>query len=194
MRIIGVDPGLTRCGVGVIELGRGRSVTFVHVGVVRADTTLPIEQRVLHIGQGIAELLDEFTPDAMAMERVFSRRDTTTVMGTAHASGAIMFQAASRGIPLTLHTPTEVKAAVTGYGAAEKPQVGFMTAKILGLAEVPKPADAADALAIAICHAFRNGGVAITNSSGAALTPAQKAWHAAEASAAKGPGGRSLKR
>ena len=203
MRIIGVDPGLTRCGVGVIELAAGRSVRFIDVQVVRSSAGESIEQRLLRIGHGVAELLERHQPDALAMERVFSRKDTTTVMATAHASGVVMFQAARAGIPVTLHTPTEVKAAVTGYGAAEKAQVGTMTARLLGLEEVPKPADAADALAIAICHAFRAAGTGAAGLHGLAaperetgvdLTPAQKAWRAAEASAAKGNGGRILKR
>ena len=183
MRILGVDPGLTRCGVGAIDSAANRTATFVEVGVIRSAPELPIEQRLKLVGDGIAEVMDRVQPDVVALERVFARTDLSTVMGTAQISGIVMYHAANRGIAVALHTPSEVKAAVTGYGGADKAQVGAMVARLLKLDEVPKPADAADALALAICHAWR-GSKSAPASSGA-LTPAQKAWRAAE-SAARG--------
>lgn len=180
MRILGVDPGLTRCGVGVIESHANRTASFVEVDVLRSSPELPIEARLQLIGDGIAAVMDRVKPEVVALERVFARTDLSTVMGTAQISGIVMYHAASRGIAVALHTPSEVKAAVTGYGGADKAQVGAMVARLLKLSEVPKPADAADALALAICHAWRGGNKPAASGE---LTPAQKAWRAAEASA-----------
>lgn len=155
MRVLGIDPGLTRCGVGVVEGGLGRPLTLVDVGVVRTAADLGIELRLLEISRGIDAWLDAVRPDAVAVERVFSQHNVKTVMGTAQASGLALVAAASRGIPVTLHTPSEVKAAVTGSGRADKAQVGAMVARLLRLDAVPKPADAADSLALAICHIWR---------------------------------------
>jgi len=190
LRVLGIDPGLTRCGVGVVDVTSTRKATLVHFGVIRTPPEMPLEQRLLIIGTQLAELIDEHAPHAVALERVFAQHNLRTVMGTAQASGVAMHMAASRGLAVGLHTPSEVKAAVTGYGSAEKAQVGLMVAKILGLDAVPTPADAADALALAICHAWRGGvATAVTRSgeTGAAasggLTPAQSAWRAAESAA-----------
>ena len=157
MRVLGIDPGLTRCGLGVVEGSVGRPLTLVAVGVVRTSSDLPIPQRLVLIERGIEEWLEEHQPDAVAVERVFARSDVSTVMGTAQASGLAMVAAARRGIPVALHTPSEVKAAVSGNGRADKAQVGAMVARLLRLTEVPKPADAADALALAITHIWRGG-------------------------------------
>ncbi|HET6167740.1 MAG TPA: crossover junction endodeoxyribonuclease RuvC [Marmoricola sp.] len=155
MRVLGIDPGLTRCGVGVVEGSIGRPLALVDVGVVRTTTDLPIETRLLLIAQGLDTWIDRVAPDAIAVERVFSQTNVKTVMGTAQVSGLALVAAAARGIPVTLHTPSEVKAAVTGSGRADKAQVGAMVTRLLRLAETPKPADAADALALAICHVWR---------------------------------------
>ena len=190
LRVLGIDPGLTRCGVGVVDVTSTRRATLVHFGVIRTPPEMALEQRLLIIGTQLAELIDEHAPHAVALERVFAQHNLRTVMGTAQASGVAMHAAAARGLAVGLHTPSEVKAAVTGYGSAEKAQVGLMVAKILGLDEVPKPADAADALALAICHAWRGGvETAVTRTAGAltasagGLTPAQSAWRAAESAA-----------
>ncbi|MCU1571861.1 MAG: ruvC [Naasia sp.] len=180
MRVLGVDPGLTRCGVGVVDVAPGRKAVLVHVSVIRTPPELALEERVVRIGRGIAELLDEHRPDVVALERVFAQHNVRTVMGTAQASGVAMYMAAERGLAVALHTPSEVKAAVTGYGAADKKQVGAMVARILGLDAPPSPADAADALAIAICHAWRGPAAIATPSGGTGLTPAQRAWAEAE--------------
>jgi crossover junction endodeoxyribonuclease RuvC len=155
MRVLGVDPGLTRCGVGVVEGSIGRPLRMVDVGVVRTTTDLPIEERLLQVARGLDAWIETAAPDAIAVERVFSQTNLRTVMGTAQASGLALVAAARRGIPVTLHTPSEVKAAVTGTGRADKAQVGAMVARLLRLTDVPRPADAADALALAICHVWR---------------------------------------
>ena len=155
MRVLGIDPGLTRCGVGVVEGAIGRTLSLVEVGVVRTTPDLPIEDRLLLISRGIETWIDATAPDAIAVERVFSQANVKTVMGTAQVSGLALVAAAARGIPVTLHTPSEVKAAVTGSGRADKTQVGAMVTRLLRLDAPPKPADAADALALAICHIWR---------------------------------------
>jgi crossover junction endodeoxyribonuclease RuvC len=159
-----------------------RTAKLVHVSVIRSPIDMPLEQRLLIIGEQIAALLDEFKPQAVALERVFAQHNVRTVMGTAQASGVAMFAAAARGLPVGLHTPSEVKAAVTGYGAADKKQVATMVARVLGLDAPPTPADASDALALALCHAWRSG-VSSAVAGASALTPAQEAWRAAEKSA-----------
>lgn len=181
LRVLGIDPGLTRCGVGVVEVDAQRRATLVDVQVIRTAPDLALELRLLALGRGLEALIDEHRPDAMAIERVFAQQNVRSVMGVAQVSGLALRAAAEREIPVTLHTPSEVKAAVTGYGSADKKQVGTMVARLLGLAEAPRPADAADALALAICHAWRGAPVAARASSGS-LTPAQRAWRDAEKS------------
>ena len=157
MRVLGIDPGLTRCGVGVVEGSIGRPLSLVDVGVVRTSSELFVADRLRLLEVGLDEWLDRTRPDAVAVERVFSRSDVSTVMGTAQASGVALLVAARRGLPVALHTPSEVKAAVTGNGRADKAQVGAMVTRLLRLDAVPKPADAADSLALAICHVWRGG-------------------------------------
>ena len=128
---------------------------MVACGVVRTPAEEDIAQRLLQIEQGIEEWLDRHRPDRVAVERVFAQHNVRTVMGTAQASAVAMLCATRRGIPVALHTPSEVKAAVSGSGRAEKAQVGAMVTRILRLDAPPKPADAADALALAICHIWR---------------------------------------
>ncbi|HEX5917297.1 MAG TPA: crossover junction endodeoxyribonuclease RuvC [Nocardioides sp.] len=155
MRVLGIDPGLTRCGVGVVDGSVGRPLTMVDVGVVRTSSTLPIAERLVTIEKGLDAWIEEHRPDAVAVERVFARSDSSTIMGTAQASGIALVVAARRGLPIAMHTPSEVKAAVSGNGRADKAQVGAMVVRILRLTELPKPADAADALALAITHLWR---------------------------------------
>ena len=155
MRVLGVDPGLTRCGVGVVEGTAGRPLRMVAVGVVRTGAELDVARRLVEIERGIEEWLDAHQPQAVAVERVFSQHNVSTVMGTAQASAVAMLCAARRGLPVALHTPSEVKAAVTGSGRADKAQIGAMVTRLLRLEAPPKPADAADALALAICHIWR---------------------------------------
>ena len=157
MRVLGIDPGLTRCGMGVVEGSVGRPLTMIDVNVLRTSADDPVAIRLVTIEKGIDAWLDEYSPDAVAVERVFARSDSSTIMGTAQASGIAMVAAARRGLPIALHTPSEVKAAVSGSGRADKAQVGAMVTRILRLSATPRPADAADALALAICHVWRGG-------------------------------------
>ena len=157
MRVLGIDPGLTRCGVGVVEGDVGRPLSMVDVGVVRTAADLPVAQRLVLIEAGLEDWIERHRPDAVAVERVFSQHNVRTVMGTAQASGIALVVAARRGIPVALHTPSEVKAAVSGNGRADKAQVGAMVSRLLRLDAPPSPADAADALALAICHIWRGG-------------------------------------
>jgi crossover junction endodeoxyribonuclease RuvC len=205
MRVLGIDPGLTRCGVGVVDVAPDRTATLVDVVVLRSPAELATPGRLARIADGLEAIVEEHRPQAVALERVFARSDVSTIMGTAQISGVAMLIAERRALPVALHTPSEVKAAITGYGRADKKQVGAMVARILGLDAVPKPADAADALALAICHAWRTGGVAGaaiadaagSRSPGAAdgsgLTPAQRAWRAAERAAAVSGAARRVK-
>jgi crossover junction endodeoxyribonuclease RuvC len=157
VRVLGVDPGLTRCGLGVVEGTPGRPPTMIAVGVIRTPADLDVAKRLVRIEAELEEWIIEHRPDAVAVERVFAQQNVRTVMGTAQASGVAMVVAARRGLPVALHTPSEVKAAVTGSGRAGKEQVTTMVTRILKLAERPTPADAADALALAICHVWRGG-------------------------------------
>jgi crossover junction endodeoxyribonuclease RuvC len=187
VRVLGIDPGLTRCGVGIVDVSPTRTAVLVHVSVIMTPPELALEERLMRIAAGIDALLDEHRPDSVAVERVFAQHNVRTVMGTAQVSGIALLAAARRSLPVGLHTPTEVKAAITGYGQADKKQVGTMVAKVLRLAEIPRPADAADALALAICHAWREP-LATAPAGGSAsggLTPAQQAWRAAEQGTAR---------
>jgi crossover junction endodeoxyribonuclease RuvC len=179
LRVLGIDPGLTRCGVGVVDVAPDRSARLVHVSVIRSAVDARIEQRLAVIAAGIRLVLAEHHPDVLAVERVFAQNNRATVMGTAQASGIALLLAAEHGIPAATHTPSEVKAAITGYGNADKRQVQTMVARVLKLDELPKPADAADALALALCHAWRGGGPQVPALNGP-LTPAQRAWADAE--------------
>ena len=184
MRVLGVDPGLTRCGVGVVDSARGRRAELVAVGVIRTDPELSVDLRLLRIAERLDAWFDEHVPDVVAVERVFAQHNVGTVMGTAQAAGIAMVGAAKRGVPVALHTPSEVKAAVTGSGRAGMAQVQRVVAGIRGVAAPPRPADAADALALAICHLWRPAG-ALQGGERHELTAAQRAWAAAE-HAAKG--------
>ena len=193
MRVIGIDPGLTRCGVGIVSSGVGRKVVFEHVEVLQSAAGAPLPQRLHLLGAGIERILDGDRPDAIALERVFAQQNLPSVMGVAQISGIVMFLAAQRGIPVALYTPNEVKAQVTGYGSADKAQVTTMVTRLLRLEAPPKPADAADALALAITHAWHlgRGGTARRQNESALRarvstardlpeTPAQRAWREAE--------------
>ena len=156
MRVLGVDPGLTRCGFGVVDGGTGRSVRCVAVEVVRTPADAELSLRLVAVADAAERWLDEHRPDVVAVERVFSQYNVRTAMGTAQAGGVVALVAARRRLPVEFHTPSEVKAAVTGSGRADKAQVTAMVTKLLDLNEKPRPADAADALALAICHLWRS--------------------------------------
>lgn len=205
MRVLAVDPGLTRCGLGAVTV-TGRTVRIVDVGVVVTSPDLPLEARLLAVADAIDAWLDRLAPDAVAVERVFAQSNVSTVTATAQVAGLALVAAHRRGIPVATHTPSEVKAAVTGNGRAGKAQVTTMVTRVLGLDAPPKPADAADALALAICHAWRNSVLASASASAArpvataggsaplntapsaaaapgATTSAQERWLRAEATA-----------
>jgi|SRR5690606_25656872 len=169
MRVLGVDPGLTRCGVGVVEGEPGRTCRLVAYDVIVSDASEDLALRLLNLDRSISALLAEHRPDAVAVERVFSQHNVRTVMGTAQAGAVAVLAGARAGLPVTTYTPSEVKAAVTGSGQADKAQVTAMVTRLLRLTDPPRPADAADALALAICHVWR-GGVQ------AKIMAARKAW------------------
>lgn len=154
MRVLGVDPGLTRCGAAIVESDRSRRVQLVEARVIRTDTGSELGQRLYEIEQALTSLTNEFKPDAIAVERVFSQANVRTAMGTAQAAGIVALIAARKEIPFTFHTPTEVKAAVTGSGRADKAQVATMVKRITGN-PLSGPADLTDAVALAICHCWR---------------------------------------
>lgn len=195
-----MDPGITRCGLGCIEVDGARRVKLIKVGVIRTSKEIPVHHRLKQIADGIDEWIRQLQPDFLCVEKVFSYENMQTVSTTMQAMGIAMLMAANHNIGLAIHTPTEVKAAVTGFGGADKLQVQTMVAKILGLTKLPKPADAADALALAIAHAWRGTGIQGVSADGAVsisasgglrqskkLTPAQVQWAKAEA-ASRQPG------
>jgi crossover junction endodeoxyribonuclease RuvC len=156
-RVLAIDPGLTRLGLGVVEGSVGRSLTLLYVDVLRTSADLALEKRLQRLEEGIEAAVTAHRPDVVAVERVFSQHNVRTVMGTAQASAVAMLVAARHGVDVHLHTPSEVKAAVTGSGRADKAQVAAMVVRLLRLTEAPKPVDATDALALAICHIWRAG-------------------------------------
>ncbi|MFC5668557.1 crossover junction endodeoxyribonuclease RuvC [Streptomyces incanus] len=153
MRVLGVNPGLARCGLGVVDSAPGRPLTVTAAGVFRTPADADIGHRLLLIERGIERWLDEYQPGAVVVKWVFSRYGVRTGMGTAQASAVAILCAARRGLPVTWHTPGEVKATVTGSGGAGKAQVGAMVTRLLRIDAPPKPAD--DALALALCHIWR---------------------------------------
>ena len=157
MRVLGVDPGLTRCGLGVIDGLPGRAPALVAADVLCTPATDGIAARLLALEAGLDQWMAVHQPDAVAVERVFSQHNVRTVMGTAQAGAVAIVCAARRGLPVALHTPSEVKAAVTGSGRAGKEQVTAMVMRLLRMDDPPRPADTADALALAICHLWRGG-------------------------------------
>ena len=195
MRILGVDPGLTRCGIGIVSAGPGLAVSFEHVEVLRSPAGEELPRRIHQIGTSLARLLDGEPPDSIALERVFAQDNVASVMGVAQISGVLLYLAAERGIPVSLYTPNEVKSQITGYGSADKAQVTAMVTRILKLGSPPKPADAADALALAITHAWHLTRGSAARQEGSRLlgaeTPAQRAWRAAEQKQGRRRGPRS---
>jgi crossover junction endodeoxyribonuclease RuvC len=157
MRVLGIDPGLTRCGVGIVSGTPGSTLLLEDVGVIMTPADNDLDHRLLSLHSEITQWVQKYSPDVIAVERVFSQHNVRTVMGTAQAAGIALLVAAQNNIPVFMHTPSEVKAAVTGSGRANKSQVSEMVKRLLNLQEIPKPADSADALALAICHIWRGG-------------------------------------
>jgi crossover junction endodeoxyribonuclease RuvC len=158
MRVLGVDPGLTRCGLAVVDKNSSNKLSMVDVGVIYTDKDLELAQRLLELETELLSWVKKHKPDVIAVERVFSQLNVRTAMATGQAAGVALLIAAKANIPVMMHTPSEVKAAVTGSGRADKKQVATMVVKLLGLKETPKPVDSTDALALAICHHWRGAG------------------------------------
>lgn len=158
MRVLGIDPGLTRCGIGIVDSTGPQKLEMVGVGVIKTDPDAPLELRLFELEKEILIWIKKFNPDVIAVERVFSQLNVRTAMATGQAAGVALLLAAKAGIPVVMHTPSEVKAAVTGSGRADKKQVANMVKRLLKLREIPKPVDSTDALALAICHHWRGVG------------------------------------
>ena len=158
MRVLGIDPGLTRCGIGIVDSTGPQKLEMVCVGVIKTDPDAPLELRLFELEKEIQVWIKKFKPDVIAVERVFSHLNVKTAMATGQAAGVALLLAAKAGIPVVMHTPSEVKAAVTGSGRADKKQVANMVKRLLKLREIPKPVDSTDALALAICHHWRGVG------------------------------------
>ncbi|MDO4244041.1 MAG: crossover junction endodeoxyribonuclease RuvC [Actinomyces sp.] len=192
-RVLGVDPGLTRCGLGCVDIDPRRRARLVEVGVVRTPPGQSPELRLLAIAQALEDWIARLGPTSLSVERVFAQDNLRSVIGVAQVMGVVMVAGARAGIEVAQHTPSEAKAAVTGSGTADKAQVQAMVRRILGLEALPRPADAADALAQAICHGWRGGGTGVDGATDmvsaggsvrvSARTPAQQQWAAAQAAA-----------
>jgi crossover junction endodeoxyribonuclease RuvC len=178
MRVLGVDPGLSRCGVGVVD-GPARRPVAVRAGVIRTPPDAPIAGRLAQLHTELSAVIAEMAPDAVAVERVFFNNNVRTAIGTAQAAGIVLLCSAQAGVPVVEYTPTQVKAGVAGTGDADKEQVAFMVRTLLRLAQTPQPADAADALALALCHLNAGGDIP----GGGEMSP-----RLAAAIAAAGPG------
>ena len=152
MVILGIDPGYAIVGFGVLQNERG-SQSLLACGAINTSAGLPLSKRLLRIAEDLDELMKQFRPDAMAVERLYFGNNVTTGIGVAQARGVILMVAEHHGIPIFEYDPSQVKLAVVGYGKADKHQVMDMTKRLLHLKSVPKPDDAADAVAIALCHA-----------------------------------------
>ena len=151
MVILGIDPGVATIGFGLIRAERGRN-TLLQYGVITTPPGIPLSERLLQISRDMEQLLETFKPDEMAVEELFFTKNITTGIAVAHGRGVILLAAEKAGIPVFEYTPMQVKQAVVGYGKAEKKQVMLMTQRLLNMKDIPRPDDAADALAIAICH------------------------------------------
>jgi crossover junction endodeoxyribonuclease RuvC len=158
MRVLGIDPGLTRCGIGVVDSSGPQQLSLVDVGVIKTDPDSDLDQRLLQLEIELSIWINKYKPDVIAVERVFSQLNVRTAMATGQAAGVALLLAAKSKIKVVMHTPSEVKAAVTGSGRADKKQVAEMVKRLLKLKEIPKPVDSTDALALAICHHWRGVG------------------------------------
>lgn len=152
MIVLGIDPGYAITGFGLVDYQAGR-IKLLDFGVVSTPSAMAFPSRLLSIAEALDDLITQYKPDAVAVEELFFSRNTTTAIGTAQARGVAVLAGAKAGLPVFEYTPMQVKVAVTGYGKADKAQVQQMVRVLLNLREIPKPDDAADALAVAICHA-----------------------------------------
>ena len=150
--VLGIDPGLTRCGYDVLDVQGAKQITMRALGVLRTSPDQGLPQRLAEISLEIEELLDEYQPSVVAVEHIFFQSNVRTAMSVGQVSGLALSAAARRGLQVEQYTPNQVKLAITGWGGADKAQVQKMVKQRLGLNTIPKPADAADAAAIALCH------------------------------------------
>ncbi|UCC83583.1 MAG: crossover junction endodeoxyribonuclease RuvC [Gemmatimonadota bacterium] len=155
MIVLGVDPGTKTTGYGVVARGEDNCPTLVECGAIRPTVDTPLAERLLEIFEGVAKVIERTRPDVLCVEGVFYGRNVRTTVILGHARSAVMLAAAIRRVPVVEYAPAEVKNAVVGSGKASKDQVAFMVQKHLALAEAPTPADAADGVALALCHLFR---------------------------------------
>jgi crossover junction endodeoxyribonuclease RuvC len=155
VRVVGIDPGLTRCGLAAVEGGPGRRAQLLGVTVVTTPADAPLAHRLCALEVALLAWLAEHRPDEVAVEAVFSQQNTASVVATAQAAGVATLVAGRSGLPVATHTPTEVKAGVTGNGRADKQQVSRMVTTLLGLSAPPRPVDATDALALALAHLWQ---------------------------------------
>ncbi|MBC5717170.1 crossover junction endodeoxyribonuclease RuvC [Colidextribacter sp. 210702-DFI.3.9] len=151
MIILGIDPGVATIGFGLVRAERNRN-QLLRYGVITTPPGIPLSNRLLQISNDMEELIHAFHPDEMAVEELFFTKNITTGIAVAHGRGVILLAAEKLGVPVFEYTPMQVKQAVVGYGKAEKRQVMLMTQRLLHMKEIPRPDDAADALALAICH------------------------------------------
>ena len=152
MRILGIDPGVATIGFGLVEADR-TGVRLLQYGVITTPPGIPLSSRLCQISRDMVQLLDQFRPEEAAVEELFFSKNITTGIAVAHGRGVILLEVERSGVPVFEYTPMQVKQAVAGYGGADKRQVMLMTRRLLSMREIPRPDDAADALAIAICHA-----------------------------------------
>ena len=151
MVILGIDPGVATIGFGIIRAERGKN-TLIQYGVITTPPGIPLSERLVQIHDDMQQLIETFKPDEMAVEELFFSKNITTGIAVAHGRGVILLAAEKAGVPVFEYTPMQVKQSVVGYGKAEKKQVMSMTQRLLNMKEIPRPDDAADALALAICH------------------------------------------
>lgn len=195
VRVVGIDPGLSRCGVGVLEGTAGRA-RVVRLGVVRTPPAQATAHRLARLHQELQDVLGQTRPDCVAVERVFFNSNVSTGIGVAQAAGVVLLAATQAGLPVTEYSPNEVKMAVAGNGDADKAQVGYMVGVLLGLAEPPRPADAADALAVALCHLQGAAGppTGVSGTGAARTTGGAMSPRLSAALAAAGPGAGVVRR
>ena len=175
MLVLGVDPGLTRCGIGAVE-AQGLKMRFVEMRVLSTSPSQRQEDRLLQLYDGLREEISKFKPDIVSIEKVFAQKNTNTVLGTAQVAGLAMLVSAQHSLPSAMHTPTEVKLAVTGNGMATKVQIQRMVARFLSLPSLPSPFDGADALAQAICHILHPEDSSVFGLMDTGKSEAQKKW------------------
>lgn len=159
MFVLGIDPGLSRCGYAVLEPQRAHRARAVALGVVRTSADHGVPHRLAELQSELVSLLDEYRPVVVSVERIFFQNNVRTAVGVAQASGLALAAAAARGTTVTQYSPSQVKSVVAGDGRASKEQMQVMVQMLLGLAQVPKPADAADAAALALCHLAHDPGL-----------------------------------